>query len=61
MMEQALCRAGGVQARIKEQQPKALYNHCHGHMINLVCAENIKTSKCVSDSLDTALEIKKIG
>ena len=53
-------RKSGVQARLKQQQPKALYNHCHGHMINLVCAENIKTSKCVSDSLDTALEITKL-
>lgn len=31
-----------VQARIKEDQPKALFNHCHGHLINLACAENIK-------------------
>ena len=53
-------RKSSGQARLKQQQPRALYNHCHGHMINLVCAENIKTSKGVSDSLDTALEITKL-
>ena len=25
----------GVQARIREKQPKAIYNHCAGHFFNL--------------------------
>ena len=53
-------RKSGVQATLKQKQPKALYNHCYGHMINLVCAENIKTSKCFRYSIDTALKITKL-
>jgi hypothetical protein len=30
-------RKSGVQARIKEIEPKALFNHCHGHLLNLAC------------------------
>ena len=53
-------RKTGVQARIKDEQPKALFNHCHGHMINLACGENLKQSKIMADALDTALEITKL-
>ena len=53
-------RKTGVQARIKNDQPKALFNHCHGHLINLACADSIKQSKVISDALDTALEITKL-
>ncbi|CAG2203108.1 unnamed protein product [Mytilus edulis] len=35
----------GVQKRIKDEQPKALYNHCHGHRLNLACSDNIKKTK----------------
>ena len=53
-------RKTGVQARIKNDQPKALFNNCHGHLINLACADSIKQSKVISDALDTALEITKL-
>ena len=53
-------RKTGVQARIKNGQPKALFNHCHGHLINLACADSIKQSKVRSDALYTALEITKL-
>ena len=36
-------RKTGVQARIKEDEPKALYNHCHGYVIHLACADSIKS------------------
>lgn len=53
-------RKSGVQSRIKEEEPRALFNHCHGHLINLACADSIKSSKVMNDSLSTCLEITKL-
>lgn len=53
-------RKTGVQARIKQEERRALFNHCHGHLINLACADNVKSSKTIADALDTALEITKL-
>lgn len=50
----------GVQKRIKDQQPKALYNHCHGHRLNLACSDSIKRVKIMCDALDTTQEITKL-
>jgi hypothetical protein len=49
-----------VQARIKEIEPKALFNHCHGHLLNLACADNIKQNEALRNALDTAYEITKL-
>ncbi|VDI78395.1 Hypothetical predicted protein [Mytilus galloprovincialis] len=35
----------GVQKRNKDEQPKALYNHCHGHRLNQACSDNTKKTK----------------
>ncbi|CAG2243937.1 unnamed protein product [Mytilus edulis] len=53
-------RKSGVQQRIKEIEPKALYNHCHGHLLNLACADNIKKNESLSSAMDTAYEITKL-
>ncbi|XP_063436645.1 zinc finger MYM-type protein 1-like [Mytilus trossulus] len=53
-------RKSGVQQRIKEIEPKALYNHCHGHLLNLACADKIKKNESLSSAMDTAYEITKL-
>ena len=53
-------RKAGVQAQIKQEEKRALFNHCHGHLINLACADNVKSSKTIANALDTALEITKL-
>ncbi|CAG2218220.1 unnamed protein product [Mytilus edulis] len=50
----------GVQKRIKDEQPKALYNHCHGHRLNQACSDNTKKTKIMCDALDTTYEITKL-
>ncbi|CAC5378354.1 unnamed protein product [Mytilus coruscus] len=50
----------GVQKRIKDEQPKALYNHCYGHRLNLACSDSIKRVKIVCDALDTTQKITKL-
>lgn len=30
------CHVNGVRSRIQRIQPRALYNHCRGHCLNLV-------------------------
>ena len=49
-------RKSSVQARLKQQQPKALYNHCHGHMINLVSSTGNKKLMKKSPQRGTRLE-----
>jgi hypothetical protein len=53
-------RKSGVQTRIKEIEPKALFNHCHGHLLNIACADNIKQNEALHNALDTAYEITKL-
>ena len=36
----------GVQAKVKEIQPKALYCHCYAHCVNLVLVEATSTNQC---------------
>ena len=36
-------RKAGVQAQIKQEEKRALINHCHGHLINLACADNVRS------------------
>lgn len=42
---------GGVQARIRELQPKALYTHCAGHSLNLAI-QNSCSIPCIRNCLD---------
>lgn len=53
-------RKSGVQTRIKEKEPKALFNHCHGHLLNLACSDNIKQIDVMRNALDISYEITKL-
>ena len=50
----------GVATQIKTTNGKCLYTHCYGHASNLAFADTIKSVQCISDSLDTLREIRKL-
>ena len=50
----------GVAAKLFQEETKALYTHCYGHALNLACADAIKHTKVLKDTLDTAHEIVKL-
>ena len=53
-------RKTGVQKWIKNDEPKALFNHCHGHLLNLACSDNVKQNEVIRNALDIAYEITKL-
>ena len=50
----------GVATQIKTINGKCLHTHCYGHALNLTVADAIKSVQCISDSLDTVREIRKL-
>ncbi|VDH97576.1 Hypothetical predicted protein [Mytilus galloprovincialis] len=48
----------GVQKRIKDEQPKALYNNCHGRRLYLACSDNIKKSSQRNTQLDKIIKVE---
>ena len=50
----------GVAAQIKAMEPRALFTHCYGHVLNLACADCIKQLKVIKHALDTTLKITKL-
>ena len=44
--------ANGVQAKIKEVSPKAMYVHCHSHRLNLVLVDSMRYIPELSDLFD---------
>lgn len=49
-----------VATQIKTINGKCLYMHCYVHAFNLAIADAIKSVQCISDSLDTVREIRKL-
>ena len=50
----------GVATRMNADEPRAIFTHCYGHSLNLVCCDTIKQSKLMQDALDTTHEITKL-
>ena len=50
----------GVAAQFLSDEPRALYNHCHGRALNLAVGDTIKQVKLLRDTLDTCFEISKL-
>ena len=50
----------GVAARVRADEPRAVFTHCYGHSLNLACADTIRQSKLMRDALDTTHEITKL-
>ena len=53
-------KKGGVAAKIREREPKALFTHCYGHALNLSVNDTIKQSSVMKDCLDTCFELVKL-
>ena len=59
----ASCMSGlksGVETRLSEEEPRAIYTHCYGHVLNLACTDTIKQCSLMRDALDTTHEITKL-
>ena len=50
----------GVAARVRAEEPRAVFTHSYGHSLNLACADTIRQSKLMCDALDTTHEITKL-
>ena len=50
----------GVVAKILDEEPRAIYNHCYGHSLNLACSDTNKKCKIMKDALDVTYEITKL-
>ena len=50
----------GVATQFLTEEPRALYNHCYGHALNLAIGDTIKQVKLLRDTLDTCFEMSKL-
>ena len=50
----------GIVKQLHDEEPRALYLHCHGHALNLAAGDAIKKCKHFKDALDLALELSKL-
>ena len=50
----------GVVTKIQEIEKKAVYIHCHGHLVNLATADCLKKSRILKDVLEYSIEIVKL-
>lgn len=50
----------GVVKQLRDEEPGALYLHCHGHALNLAAGDTIKGCKHTKDALDVAFDVPKL-
>ena len=50
----------GVAKQLRDEEPRALYLHCHGHALNLAAGDAIKKCKFTKDALDVAFEVSRL-
>ena len=50
----------GVDKRISDEDPRAVFTHCYGHSLNLAASDTIKKSGMLRNALDTSHEITKL-
>lgn len=51
---------GGVAAKIREKEPRAVFTHCYGHALSLSVSDTVKQSSIMRDCLDTCYELVKL-
>ena len=51
---------GGVAAKIREIEPRAVLTHCYGHAHSLSVSDTVKQSSVMRDCLDTCYELVKL-
>ena len=49
-----------VAKQLLDEVPRAIYNHCYGHSLNLAISDTIKGCKIMKDSLDLIFEASKL-
>ena len=50
----------GVVQKVQQIEPRAVFIHCNGHLINLATSDSVKSSKILSEALSNAYEIEKL-
>ena len=50
----------GVAKQLRDEEPRALYLHCHGHALKLAAGDSIKKCKVTKDALDVTFEVSKL-
>ena len=50
----------GVAKHISDREPRAVFTHCYGHVLNLAVSDTVKKSKVMKSSLETVNEISKL-
>ena len=50
----------GVAKKLRDEEPRALYLHCHGHALNLATGDAIKKYKVTKDALDVVFKVSKL-
>jgi len=50
----------GVAKIINQEESRAIYMHCYGHVLNLAVGDCMKSSKVCKDTLDTPFEITRL-
>ena len=50
----------GVATQICKEEPRAVYTHCYGHLLNLAAVDAIKQSKVMKSALATTHEDTKL-
>ena len=50
----------GVAKVLLDEEPRALYNHCYGHALNLAVGDCVKQGKLMKDALDVVIEVSKL-
>ena len=50
----------GVATQLAHEEPRAVYMHCYGHVINLACGNTLKRCKLMKDALNITHKIIKL-
>ena len=50
----------GIAKQLLDEEPCALYLHCHGHALNLAAGDAIKNCKVTKDALGVTFEVSKL-
>ena len=53
-------KVNGVVKKFQEIEPRAIYIHCFGHLVNLATGDCIRNNRILQDALDNAFEIIKL-
>ena len=50
----------GLKTQILQEEPRALFTHCYGYLLNLTVADAIENLSFVQSNMDTTFEVSKL-